>query len=82
MSHSQMAGSTLRQPLPYTGGTAPGCREKATGVPIDVGNAGFSNSSSVSNDNGGVCLGFTMTYFYSSNTGSRGNGLPLRCLSE
>ncbi len=72
------------QRLPFRFGLcavpAPGYRERANGGLSNVGNNGFSYSSSVSGSNG-VYLNFHVTNFNPSNANSRAYGLQLRCLS-
>ena len=60
---------------------APGFRERANGGLNNVGNNGFSYSSSVSGSNG-VYLNFNVTNLNPSNANSRAYGLQLRCLSD
>ncbi|WP_300728666.1 hypothetical protein [uncultured Rikenella sp.] len=61
--------------------TASGFRNSSSGALSNVGNDGFSYSSSVSGSNG-VYLGFNVTYLNPSRANSRAYGLQLRCLSE
>ncbi len=72
------------QRLPFRFGLcavpAPGYRERANGGLSNVGNNGFSYSSSVSGSNG-VYLNFNVTNLNPSNANSRAYGLQLRCLS-
>ncbi|WP_304708320.1 hypothetical protein [uncultured Rikenella sp.] len=60
---------------------APGYRRRDTGALLSVGNDGYSWTSTVT-DTDGMRLGFSVTWFDSSSTGSRAYGFQLRCLSE
>ena len=62
-------------------GCAPGFRPRETGDLVNVGNYGFSYSSSVSGSNG-VYLSFHVTHLNPSHADSRAYGFQLRCLSE
>ncbi|WP_294599522.1 hypothetical protein [uncultured Rikenella sp.] len=74
-------GTPKWQPLPYTGGTAPGYRYRADGVQRGVGAGGYSWSSTVSGTNG-MGLGFHVTWLGPSGSDYRAHGFQLRCLSE
>ncbi|WP_300829576.1 hypothetical protein [uncultured Rikenella sp.] len=60
---------------------APGYRACGAGTQSSVGNDGYSWTSTVT-DTDGIRLGFSVTWFDSSSTGSRAYGFQLRCLSE
>ncbi len=51
------------------------------GAPVDVGNAGFSWSSTFSGTLG-MTSGFSAPWLAPSSSGYRAHGFPLRCLSE
>ena len=60
---------------------APGFRDHSSGALNNVGNYGFSWSSSFSGT-GGMFLNFDAQSLTSSYVGHRAHGLQLRCLSE
>ncbi|WP_297628192.1 hypothetical protein [uncultured Rikenella sp.] len=62
-------------------GPAPGYRHRDTGALGNVGNYGYSWSSTVSGTNG-MDLGFSVTWLYPSYADLRAYGFQLRCLSE
>ena len=60
---------------------APGYRNATSGVPVGVGNGGFSWSSATSGI-GGLDLHFNSQYLHASPSDGRACGFQLRCLSE
>ncbi|WP_294592919.1 hypothetical protein [uncultured Rikenella sp.] len=62
-------------------GPAPGYRDALSGVPVNVGNYGYSWSSTASGIYS-LRLDFGMTWLNPSYTYNRAPGFQLRCLSE
>ena len=60
---------------------APGFRYATSGVPSGVGYYGFGWSS-ITNGVYGLDLNFSSQGLYTSSSGHRAHGYPLRCLSE
>ncbi len=60
---------------------APGFRNYAEGDLTDVGNRGYSWSSTANNTNG-MYLDFSATVLYPSYANFHAHGFQLRCLSE
>ena len=60
---------------------APGARDRINGVMTNVGNTGFSWSSTVNSFNG-VYLSLSVTDLNPSYSNHRALGFQLRCLSE
>ncbi|WP_300728975.1 hypothetical protein [uncultured Rikenella sp.] len=65
----------------FFGSPAPGYRHPYSGTLYDIGNHGYSWSSTVSGI-AGVFLIFSTQDFGPSNTNCRAYGFQLRCLSE
>ncbi|WP_297623477.1 hypothetical protein [uncultured Rikenella sp.] len=62
-------------------GTAPGCRNAHSGLPVDGGDGGFSWSSATSSIYG-LDLNSYSQYLNASFSDYRAHGFQLRCLSE